>query len=63
MNRLKYLINFFKEKEKDFSTQQLLFALEDGAFLNEFCTDNDQENIEIIYDYYFKKLKKEGKNE
>jgi hypothetical protein len=60
MTRLEFLISFFKEKEAEFSTQQILFALEDGALLKDLCTDDDdQENIEFIHDLYTQKLEEE----
>lgn len=59
MNRLECLMSFVKEKETEFSTQQIIYALEDGAFLKDLCTDDDQENIEFIHEFYTQKLKEE----
>jgi hypothetical protein len=57
MTRLQFLISFFKEKEAEFSTQQIIYALEDGALLKDLCTNDDQKDIEFIHDTYTQRLK------
>jgi hypothetical protein len=57
--RLQGLMDYFKDLENNYSTQQIIYALEDGSFLKEWCDESDQEDIEFIHDFYSTKLKKE----
>ena len=52
----KLLINHFKELEEDYTDEQIIYALEDGNFLKEWCDKFDQLEIEFIHDFYTKKL-------
>lgn len=52
----KLLINHFKELEDDYSDEQIIYALEDGNFLKDWCDKFDQLEIEFIHDFYTKKL-------
>jgi len=57
--RLQGLMDYFKDLEDNYSTQQIIYALEDGSFSNEWCDESDQEDIEFIHDCYSTKLKRE----
>ncbi len=50
------LIKHFKELDEDYSDEEIIYALEDGNFLKEWCDKFDQLDIEFIHDFYTKKL-------
>jgi hypothetical protein len=52
----KLLLKHFKELEEDYSDEQIIYALEDGNFLKDWCDKFDQLEIEFIHDFYTKKL-------
>ena len=52
----KLLLKHFNELEEDYSDEQIIYALEDGNFLKDWCDKFDQLEIEFIHDFYTKKL-------
>lgn len=53
------LISSFKELEEDFSSQQIIYALEDGNYLKECHAELNQFDVEFLHDFYTKKLESE----